>query len=212
MLLVDKRITIVDTGARGSAGRVLAYIVGLGRRLDEVERIVLTHAHPDHSGSLAEIYRATGAPVCVHASEAGWVAGEVPAPALVAHPLLDQVLRPVTRTQPVPVTGELDDGDVLPILGGARVLHVPGHTRGSIALHVVGRRTLIVGDALQVRWGRLTTPSRLFTEDMAAAKRSIRRLAEIDVETLVFSHYRPRHGSMQRELAELAARIGRAHP
>jgi glyoxylase-like metal-dependent hydrolase (beta-lactamase superfamily II) len=205
MLLMDDRLTLVDTGGPGSAGRILGYIVAQGRRPDEVERIVLTHVHLDHVGSLLELRNATGARVCVHESEAGRIVGDDP-PAPIANPLLDRALRPVMQVRPVSVDVQLRDGDVLPCLGGTRVVHVPGHTRGSIALHVESRRAAIVGDALQVQRGRLAPPSRLFTEDMALAYRSIARLADLDVDVLIFSHYRPRQGRVRLELAELAGR------
>jgi glyoxylase-like metal-dependent hydrolase (beta-lactamase superfamily II) len=206
LLLVDERLTLVDTGGPGSAGRVLGYLVGLGRRPDEVERIVLTHHHLDHAGAVAELRAATGARVCVHESEVGRVAGDDP-PAPLPHPLLDRALRPVLQTRPAPVDEPLRDGDVLPILGGAHVLHVPGHTRGSIALHLPDRRTAIVGDALQIVRGRLAPPSRFFSEDLALAQRSIWRLAALDVDVLIFSHYRPRRGPVRWELHELAERL-----
>jgi glyoxylase-like metal-dependent hydrolase (beta-lactamase superfamily II) len=89
------------------------------------------------------------------------------------------------------------------------VVHVPGHTRGSIALHIPALRTAIVGDALQVVRDRLAPPSRFFTEDMAQAHRSIARLAQLDVDVLVFSHYRARRGPVRWELNELADRLTR---
>ena len=212
LLLEEERLTLIDAGGPGSAGRVLGYVVALGREPEEVDRIVLTHAHIDHAGSLAELQRATGAEVWVHEREADWVAGEAEPPPLVPNPLVDSVLRPVVRSRPTPVTRRLRDGDWLPLLGGARVVHVPGHSPGSIALHVPSRRTLIVGDALQVRWGRLTLPSRLFTADMAAARRSIARLAQLDVDVLVFSHFRVRRGAVRAELAALADRCAEQVP
>ncbi len=204
LLFEEERLTLVDAGAPGSAGRVLGYIVGLGRRPDEVDHIVLTHGHLDHVGSLAELRAATGAVVWAHADDAAWVAGRVQAPQLVPNPFLDSVLRPVVRVRPVPVDRELRDGDWLPMLGGVQVVHVPGHTRGSIALYIPSRRALVVGDALQVKHGRLTPPTRLFTEDMPRACRSIGRLSQLDVDLLIFSHFRCRRGAVRRELAALA--------
>lgn len=212
LLFDEDRLSLVDAGGPGSAGRVLGYIVAMGRRPDEVDRIVLTHAHIDHAGALAELRAATGAGVWVHESEAGWVAGEAEPPPLVPNPLVDSVLRPVVRSRPTPVARRLRDGDWLPVMGGAQVVHVPGHTRGSIALHLPGHRALVVGDALQVRWGRLALPSRLFTEDMARARLSVERLAQFDVDVLVFSHFRVRRGRMQAELAALAGRCAEKVP
>lgn len=206
LLFEEERLTLVDAGGPGSAGRVLGYIVALGREPTEVDRIVLTHAHVDHAGSLAELQRATGADVWVHESEAEWVAGEVEPPPLVTNALVDSVLRPVLKTRPAAVGRRLRDGDVLPFMGGAGVVHVPGHTSGSIALHVPSRRLLVAGDALQVRWGRLALPNRIFTADMSRARRSIRRLAELDVDVLLLSHFRARRGRVQAEIAALADR------
>jgi glyoxylase-like metal-dependent hydrolase (beta-lactamase superfamily II) len=48
---------------------------------------------------------------------------------------------------------------------------------------------VIVGDILQRLKGEVTYPNYLFTDDMALARRSIARLAELDIETILFSHY-----------------------
>ncbi|TMG55419.1 MAG: MBL fold metallo-hydrolase [Chloroflexi bacterium] len=85
----------------------------------------------------------------------------------------------------------LEDGELLPMLGGLRVLHTPGHTPGSICLYSPKYRFVIVGDTLQRIKGRLTLPNYFFTDDMAQARRSIARVADLDVETILFSHYPP---------------------
>jgi glyoxylase-like metal-dependent hydrolase (beta-lactamase superfamily II) len=72
-----------------------------------------------------------------------------------------------------------------------RVVHVPGHTPGSVALHFPELGAIIVGDAMQYRFGRLMLPHRLFTQDMPQAITSIRKLAALDFDTLCFSHFRP---------------------
>jgi glyoxylase-like metal-dependent hydrolase (beta-lactamase superfamily II) len=72
-----------------------------------------------------------------------------------------------------------------------RVVHAPGHTAGSISIHFPDRGVLIVGDAMQFKFGRLMLPSRLFTQDMTEAVASVRKLASLEFETLCFSHFRP---------------------
>ena len=85
----------------------------------------------------------------------------------------------------------LRDGDEIDLLGGGRVLHTPGHTAGSICLHVPGRRLLFTGDAVVRKpWG-LSMPSFLFTVDRSKGFRSLSRLSSLEVETVCFGHGRP---------------------
>jgi glyoxylase-like metal-dependent hydrolase (beta-lactamase superfamily II) len=69
------------------------------------------------------------------------------------------------------------------------------------------RGVLFVGDALQRRFGRLGLPSRLFTADMAAARASVQRLAQVDFGTLCFSHFAAVGASARAELGRLAAAV-----
>jgi glyoxylase-like metal-dependent hydrolase (beta-lactamase superfamily II) len=207
-LLLDRRVTLVDAGLPGSADRILAALAALGRGADEIDQVVITHYHIDHAGGLAALRRRVPARVAVHAAEAPFLRGEVPAPVPLAHPLIARPLRPLRRVltpPPVHVDTWLHHGDELPVLGGLRVIHTPGHTPGHIALHLPARGLLIGGDALQVRPGRrLVPPHRLFTEDWAEALRSLRRLANVEFETLALSHFPPQRGDARARLHHLA--------
>jgi glyoxylase-like metal-dependent hydrolase (beta-lactamase superfamily II) len=114
-----------------------------------------------------------------------------------------QLVAALTRApvDPRPLQG----GEVLPILGGLEVVHTPGHTPGSICLYARAHRLLIVGDVLQVIRGRISLPSHLFTEDMPAARRSIARLAELDVDTICFAHFPDWHGGVRDALRAIPA-------
>jgi glyoxylase-like metal-dependent hydrolase (beta-lactamase superfamily II) len=96
------------------------------------------------------------------------------------------------------------DGDVLPVLGGLEVIHTPGHTPGSVCLFARRSGLLFVGDVLQRRFGRVSPASRLYSDDPAAAQSSLQRLAELDVKTLVFSHYPPLVDEPAATLVKLA--------
>ena len=104
----------------------------------------------------------------------------------------------------MPVATALDEGDVLPLLSGARVVHTPGHTPGSISLLFPEEGVLIVGDAVQRYHDRLTLPSRWFSSDMEVAKASVRKLAELDFETICFSHFEPMRQGARVALRSLA--------
>ena len=56
----EPRLTLIDAGLRGS-GRLLArYLAAHGRSVEEIDRIVCTHGHPDHAGGVPEIVAAAG--------------------------------------------------------------------------------------------------------------------------------------------------------
>ena len=89
--------------------------------------------------------------------------------------------------------------------GGLRVIHTPGHTPGSVCLFSPAARFVIVGDLLQRVEGKVTLPNYFFTDDMALARRSIARLADLDVETILFSHYPPYREGAREALRALVS-------
>jgi glyoxylase-like metal-dependent hydrolase (beta-lactamase superfamily II) len=103
---------------------------------------------------------------------------------------------------PVPVDRELEDGDALDGWGaGARVLHVPGHTPGSVALHLPAEGVLFPGDNVAEAEGRVVLGP--FNVDRAQAVASFRRLAALDdVGTVCVPHGEPLLSDVGRRLRE----------
>lgn len=203
-------VAVIDSGWRHFHNRpVLDYLRRLGYGPDAVQRLIATHWHPDHIGGMAGLQRATGATAAAHRLEADAIAGRTgqvipnPIDPRWLRPLLTPLLTPLTPPH-FPVSTLLDDGDTLPLLGGARVIHTPGHTPGSVSLHFPTEGVLLVGDAIQRVGARLTLPSRWFSSDMAAAKASVRKLAELDFDTICFSHFQPMRQGAPAALRSLA--------
>lgn len=209
MVLADESLTLIDTGLPASGRRILRAIAEIGRSPRDIGRIIISHYHGDHLGGLSEVLAAAPyARVAIHASEAPYVRGEIAFPNPFQQPVVGAVAWPLLeRFMPTscPIHDELEDGDEWPdVLGGLRVIHSPGHTRGSLSLYLPARKVLFTADALQVLRGKVVGPSRLFSEDMDAGVRSIQKLATLEVDTLIFSHYRPimrRAGERLRSLA-----------
>ena len=106
-------------------------------------------------------------------------------------------------------TTALRDGDVLPVLGGLEVIHTPGHTPGSVCLWAPRDGLLFTGDVLQRRFGRVSFASSLFSDDVRAARRSVQRLASLDVRAIVFGHYPPLTDGARDVIARLAHEASR---
>ena len=191
-LIIDAdRVTIVDTGLKGSAEKVLRAVEAAGRKSQDVGQIVITHHHGDHVGSLADLVERTDAQVMVHALDAPIVRGDQPPPGPSSGGLLKPLLaRMAVRAAVARVDRELTDGDKIDALDGLQVVHTPGHTPGSVSFYCPKRRLLFTGDAAANLFG-LRRPIGWFTEDMTQAKESIRKLAALDFEAVFFGHGRP---------------------
>ncbi|TWD83319.1 glyoxylase-like metal-dependent hydrolase (beta-lactamase superfamily II) [Kribbella amoyensis] len=199
------QLTLIDTGPIGVGDAIRLAIQDLGRRPEELTRIVLTHAHGDHAGSAAEIRTWSDADLLAHHADAPLVEGLLPVPPPVLRdwerPLYAQVDGHLAAP-PIQVDRELGDGDVLDFGGGAQVVWIPGHTAGSIAVHLPQHGVLLTGDAVAEHGGDVILG--VFNQDLTAAAHSLSRLAGLDTELLGFGHGDPvlTHGTKRlRELA-----------
>jgi len=207
-LIAEERLTLIDAGMVGSRMMLDRYLRRLGRRIEELERIICTHGHPDHIGGVRELVgNRDDIEVLIHPDD---LAG-LRLPLREALTRTDdrairrgRLIQYLTRTPAVPTP--IEGGAVLPLLGGLRIVHTPGHTPGSICLYAPLHRLLFTGDVLQVIRGRLAYASAFFSHDYAAARASVEHLAALDVETIALSHYPPWRHDCNATLAELATR------
>lgn len=184
----DNVLTLIDTGLPGSASDIEKGLRSLGFTPEQVRRAILTHAHDDHIGSAADIAE-WGAEIWVHHADADIVRGERPQPAPVLRDWeipIAEALEPGPQPRPAPVHRELHAGDVLDFGSGAEVLTVPGHTEGSLALHLPTHRTLFTGDTVANVHG-ISMPG-VFNLDSAAVEAAARTLAELDVDVVCVGH------------------------
>ena len=195
VLVEDDSILLVDAGLRGSSGLITRGLRALGLSRDQIGCVVLTHAHPDHSGGLGEFLSGTSIAVAAHRLDADIIAGIVPPINPLQNSLLAKIIRPMLPRlmgSPVPVDSRLEDGEVIPFGTDVRVVHLPGHTEGSIALYLPEKGAIIVGDALQYKLARrLSPPAAGVTQSPGEAMRSLEKLLDLDFDTICFSHFYP---------------------
>jgi len=211
-LVVDPAMgaTLVDAGGPGSSSAIVGVLAEAGVGMGDLRRIVLTHQDLDHVGSLSALARASGARVLAHEAEAPFIDGSLQ-PRFAEPEVLErrpEFLPVVESLRPTPVDQLLTDGERLDLAGGVRVVSTPGHTPGHLCLYLERSRTLIAGDALIAHRGRVYGPSVEFSADLAAARRSVLKLAELDVRAIVCYHGGVVDDDANGQLRRLAAAGG----
>lgn len=207
-LIADNGITLVDTGSKGRLRDVVGSLRSLGYSLADVERIIITHHHPDHTGNLAKLKELTGATVIAHMGDAPYIDGSMPQLGLQRPVWLRRYLASFNWSwifTPVKVDMPVSGGEELPLLGGVQIVHTPGHTPGSICLWFKYKKLLIVGDLLAHRFG-LRLPALMFTVDIDQEIRSVQNIVELDFEIICFGHGSPILENARESVARFAAR------
>lgn len=210
ILIVEEELTLIDTGIRGSSAQIADCIHRLGRSIEEINLIILTHNHLDHTGGLAELRKLTKAKVAAHKADFTDTAGQSPYPRVLRRLLRIppfSALRSVFLVNSSEVDIKLNGDEVLKPLGGLRVIHTPGHTPGSISLYSPQNKLLIVGDAVTKHHGILRPPPKPANTDMTQAIDSIKRVARLDFDILCLGHGRPITRDTRIRMQELVEKL-----
>jgi glyoxylase-like metal-dependent hydrolase (beta-lactamase superfamily II) len=195
--LVDgAEVTLIDTGTAADTEKVLLAARELGRWPSEIRHILVTHCHPDHCGGLAVLKRLTGAAVYMHPLAASVVRGDEPGRPLRASPgLINRLLLkvfvpcPPWKIPPALAEHEILDGDIIPIAEGIRAIHVPGHSAGQMAFHIMrGGGVLLAADTAANMLGLDLMPG---YEDLTIGRRSLTKLSGFRFEVAGFGHGAP---------------------
>jgi hydroxyacylglutathione hydrolase len=184
--LVDggKELGLIDTGGGGGVDSIIKNIGRLGLDAGRIGLVVITHCHFDHIGGIPRLRELAECRVAVHEAEVRAV--EKPDPELT---LSEMARGRGLEVKPTKVDVVLRGGEVLR-LGSLRleVLHTPGHTPGSVCvlLEDGGERVLFSGDMVSAagRLGFINGPG----FDLAAYKRSMKKLLAWRAEVLLPGH------------------------
>lgn len=191
-LIEGQGLTLVDVGPEDSLDALIAEIHAGGFRLDDLQRVVLTHAHPDHAGAAPALLRRKRVKVFAHPEEIPTLEGREGRPTGWFARLKELF---ADKAEPLPAVVPASPRD--PIRGLARwqVLHLPGHSAGSLGLYDPANAVLLSGDAVSNRDGvPAIADSRAL--DLAVATRSASAIAKLDVEVIA-----PGHGPVMRPRA-----------
>jgi glyoxylase-like metal-dependent hydrolase (beta-lactamase superfamily II) len=188
-----REAAVVDTLLPGNAGTLAEVLQSAGLGYDAVRHVILTHWHPDHAGSAADIAGL--------APSATFYAG---APDLAALEAGNAQFGVAPLRQPLRA---VDDGDEI---FGLRIIATPGHTAGHISVLDAAGSALIVGDALVSIGGQLSGSVLGVTEDHVQATRSLQKLADLRFDRALLAHGPEISSGAPAAIAQLLARYPRS--
>ena len=182
----DGSLTLVDAGLKSAPKAVLRALAEIGKAPGDVQRILLSHAHPDHAGGLAGVQSATGGRVLSHEDEAEYLRTGTPPP---SESTLGRLMRklPGSGFARVDVAETFADGATLPVAGGLTVVHTPGHSPGHCSFLHPSTGVLITGDAVFNVRGLRYSP-KAFCFDVRQSRETAARLGELDFRVAAFTH------------------------
>ncbi|MDX2076726.1 MAG: MBL fold metallo-hydrolase [bacterium] len=209
-------LVVIDTGI--SPKHIAILEKGLSERgwgIIDIKHILITHCHYDHIGGLTTLQTKTHAPTYAHPADSPVIRGEQ----LPAFPNPDE-LGAINRfalngmkNRKFPsarVDIEITDGQILSdIMPNLTVIHLPGHSNGQIGFWLPPEKLLIGGDVMMhipLGFG-LRMPSRAASPNWEEAKRSIKRVATMDVDAICLGHGRPIMQNAHEKINKLAQRL-----
>jgi glyoxylase-like metal-dependent hydrolase (beta-lactamase superfamily II) len=206
-------VTIVDAGLPGHWRELEAELSRMDRSLDDVRGVVLTHGDTDHIGFAERLRQRHGVAVYIHELDAARARGEIRKPntgwgPIKVRPLMGFLWYSARhgglRIQPVAEVATVTDGAMLDLPGAPRIVHLPGHTPGSVAVHVPEVDAVFVGDAMTTRnvlTGQTGPRPAPFTLQPQEAAASIARLVDVHATWVL-----PGHGPPWRDGVAAAVR------
>ena len=195
-------VTLIDAGVPAYYADLTAELADMGRTIEDVRALVLTHGHDDHSGFAERLRAEHAVPVSIHALDAPLARGEAKNPSAGSgerrlRSLLCYVLwlarHGGMRVTSLTEVGTLDPGTTLDVPGALGVNHIPAHPPGWVASPAPAHDALFVGDALVTdaviseRRGPQISP---FAADPDLALASLANIEQLEAHWLL-----PGHGS-----------------
>ena len=202
-LVEDVSLTLIDAGLPWDVRSVFRYVESIGRRPEEIENILMTHNHPDHTSGAYAIAKRTGAKIIAHEDDTrthhsqGRYLGYMG--------VFNAVDVPLPFLRRTAVSQVVSDGEVLTIAGGIEVVHTPGHTPGSACYLLSERGVAFTGDTAFSNGNTVSRSLPFPGYDRETYRKSLDKLAEMEFDVMCGGHGAPLVGNASEKLRQLIA-------
>ena len=148
IIILGEKITLIDTGVKTSFSHIQDYLQVNGREISEIDRIILSHAHPDHIGTAAKLKEISGCKIIAHQAEKDWMENiqlqfnERPVPGFFnlvdTSILVDEY---ISLNQVIEIEQNIH----------LEIFHAPGHSKGSINILFQEDGILFTADSIPLK-------------------------------------------------------------
>ncbi len=197
-LLTGDTVALVDTGAQTTYKKLKKVLSEKGIKEEDIELILITHHHADHTGNVKRIKDASGALLIAGAADAPVIEGteEAPPTSDLSRPgrllkkLPESWIRSYQKFEKAPVDRKVSGGEVIEELG-LEVIALPGHTPGGVGFVDREGKRAFIGDLVACYFGRPGMPFLMSSENLEQIFESQEKLAGLDLDIAY-----PGHGSI----------------
>ncbi|MDF1592886.1 MAG: MBL fold metallo-hydrolase [Desulfobacterales bacterium] len=165
---------LIDPGHLDLFGHVKTGLKNLGVKVEDIGMVICTHAHPDHIEAV-RLFQKTPARIAIHETEWQFIQG------------MKKQIMAAFGFDPDSMAPELFLKEGAISINGLdfHILHTPGHSPGSVSLYWPEHKVLFTGDLIfKEGVGRTDLPG----GDGKLLKKSIKRLADLEIEWLLPGH------------------------
>jgi glyoxylase-like metal-dependent hydrolase (beta-lactamase superfamily II) len=201
LLCDDKERILVDCGYPGFLPLLEKAVSSYGISFSDITGVLITHHDYDHCGAASEIKEKYPDIVTMSSEfDAPYIDGRKKSLRLMQATELSgtlsgeklskakEFMEKLEAAKPAPIDQTLRSGAIMPWCGGTEIIHTPGHMPGHISLFVREQKTVITGDALVTICGKLQPATLRYATDPESAKKSARKLLDLDATTFICYH------------------------
>lgn len=182
-------LVLIDGGFVTDFKILEAQLANINKTFQDINLIILSHGHLDHTLNIRRIQQLSGAKVIAHAEEKAHIAGNYPYASYARIcGILESLGRFLFQYQPFQIDSEITDNQRIDMAGGIRVVHLPGHTIGHCGFYHEPTQMLFTGDFYQYSWYRQGVAPFFLNSCPQYFPQSARKILELNPKGIYSNH------------------------